>query len=224
MQNADKFQPSPWDSAIFNIPCYELFKPDEQSLNQASKNPGHYTVKVEALADKALLHHYGFYYTDTLIEPYATQDQFTPHKHPEATVDSHPSLDKLLPMCDKSFVYGRFHRDFNLPADQADQRYKQWLSQLHAEGAVLGLRYQSDMMGFIAFNGGDLLLHSIAARFRGQGIAKHVWTAAIEYLFSIGEKEIHSSVSAANLAVLNLYASLGFRFNKAQDIYHRLTK
>jgi hypothetical protein len=54
-------------------------------------------------------------------------------------------------------------------------------------------------------------------------MAKFLWTPVCQALFDAGASEIVSSISAANLAVVNLYSSLGFRFRNAVDIYHRLT-
>ena len=44
----------------------------------------------------------------------------------------------------------------------------------------------------------------------------------MQRIAGVGHEEVKSSISAANIAVLNLYASLGFSFSKPQDIYHRL--
>lgn len=223
MLNPKHFKASPWDESVFNMPCYEITEPNAQALRTSSNHSGHYTVKMDPLENKTLLHQFGFYYTDTLIEPYCKQDHFISHLHPDVSITTDCALSELLPMCDNSFLHGRFHRDFNLPKTQADQRYKQWLGQLHAKQQVFALYYSGQLAGFIAYEKGNLLLHVVDTRFRGQGLAKYMWSAAIEKLFKQGEQEIRSSISAANLAVLNLYASLGFRFDRAQDIYHKLT-
>jgi len=181
-------------------------------------------VKIDPLADKSLLHAYGFYYADTLIEPYCDRQRFQPQYHASVGLAEHPELASLLPMCEDSFLHGRFHRDFNLPATQADQRYKQWLAQIYDDNCVLGLCYDDGLAGFIAYHEGNLLLHTIAPEFRGQGLGKYFWTCAIEHLFHVGVEEISSSISASNLAILNLYASLGFRFRHSVDIYHRITR
>jgi ribosomal protein S18 acetylase RimI-like enzyme len=76
--------------------------------------------------------------------------------------------------------------------------------------------------GFFAFSRNKILLHALSESFRGKGLAKYFWSAACEKLFSQGFSELISSISASNLAVLNLYASLGFRFRKPLDVYHWL--
>jgi len=57
---------------------------------------------------------------------------------------------------------------------------------------------------------------------RGQGLAKYWWYAVIADLFAAGNETVTSSISASNVAVVNLYASLGFSFQHPQDIYHRI--
>lgn len=216
--------PAPWDAQVFGIPCFEITAYTEETLATATASPGHYTIKVDPLADKTLLQQYGFYYTDTLIEPVCRTDRLIIHRHADCSIRTETSLDELLPICDNTFLHGRFHRDFNLSLQAADQRYKQWLSQLHRQDEVFGLYYKGAIAGFIAHRQGNLLLHAIDHTYRGQGLAKYFWSDVCNRLFDTGIAEIRSSVSAANLAVLNLYASLGFSFHHATDIYHRLTR
>jgi len=220
----DNIHPTPWDTKAFGLNCFEITELSEQTLAHASANPGHYTIKVDPLADKELLHRFGFYYTDTLIEPVCFSETLINHYNPDCTITNNVELDLLLPMCDNSFLHGRFHRDFNLPDAFADQRYKQWLSQIYVEHEVFGLYFQKQLAGFIAHNNGNLLLHTVSSEFRGKALAKFFWSAVCRHLFQQGIKEIRSSISATNLPVLNLYVSLGFRFRNSDDIYHRKTE
>jgi len=220
----NSIQPTPWDTEAFGINCFEITNTSEKVLAHAANTPGHYSIKLDPLADKELLQRYGFYYTDTLIEPVCHSGQLIKHLNPECTFAINVNLDDLLPMCDSSFLHGRFHRDFNLTSRQADQRYKQWLKQIYHENEVFGLYYRKELAGFIAHNKGNLLLHTISSEFRGQRLAKSLWSSVCHHLFLNGISEIRSSVSAANLPVVNLYSSLGFRFQNSVDIYHKLTR
>jgi ribosomal protein S18 acetylase RimI-like enzyme len=126
-------------------------------------------------------------------------------------------------MCHGAFSHGRFHRDFNLSKVQADQRYDKWLMQLHGAGKVYGVCYRGKLAAFIAVDGNKLVLHAVDSSMRGRGLAKYLWTPVCRMLFEAGHLEVTSSVSASNLAVLNLYSRLGFSFRNPVDIYHRLT-
>ncbi|RME50373.1 MAG: GNAT family N-acetyltransferase [Caldilineae bacterium] len=214
-------RPSPWDSEVFGIDCYEI-DPTPAALAFAGSSPGHFTVKVDPLADKGPLHRAGFYYADSLIEPACTRPRLHERHHPDCSIRRIEDVELLTPICRKAFAHGRFHRDFNLDTDLADRRYIRWLHQLSFEGVVYGLFFRTSLAGFVACRQNHLMLHAMAGEFRGQGLAGYFWTRVCESLFDEGFEEVRSSISAVNLAALNLYASLGFRFSRAVDVYHRL--
>jgi ribosomal protein S18 acetylase RimI-like enzyme len=175
------------------------------------------------LASKALLHAHGFYYCDTLFEPHCLADRFTGHRDPRAVISRDAALADLLAICHGAFEHGRFHRDFNLSKAQADLRYDNWLRQIFAAGGARGLSFDGELAGFMAIDGSRLVLHAMAEKFRGRGIAKFLWTAVCDELFAQGHAEISSSISASNVAAANLYLTLGFRLRHPVDVYHRWT-
>lgn len=219
-----KIKATPWDEAVFGMYTAEVIEYSEAALGEAMQTPGHYTIKVDPLADKALLHKHGFHYCDTLLEPFCTKQKLKPVSHPDATISKQAEWDGLLQICHGAFVHGRFHRDFNLDRAHADLRYDNWLHQLHDKSAVYGLYWRGDLSGFIAHVDNNLVLHAVAAAQRGKGHAKYWWSAVSTELLDAGHAEVHSSISAANLAVLNLYASLGYSFRNPQDVYHCLVQ
>ena len=212
-----------WDSAAFGRDCYEIAALDEGALQAAAARSGHYAIKVEPLASKALLHQYGFYYCDTLLEPHCAAAQFNGYRDPRASCARNAALGDLLAICHGAFEHGRFHRDFNLPRAQADLRYDNWLRQVHAAGNAYGLYFDQQLAGFMAVDGARLVLHAVAETFRGRGLAKFLWTAVCDELYAQGQPEISSSISAANVAAANLYLTLGFRLQHPVDVYHRMT-
>ena len=223
MKQPTYFKFSPWDSSVLGIDAFEIEAPTIDVLVAATKTPGHYTIKTDCLASKHLLQNFGFYYCDTLIEPYCTRERFEPYEHPDVYVSKEASLCQLIDICNGAFEYGRFHRDFSISKTQADKRYTNWLTQLHATGNVYGLFYKDQLKGFIAIVNNQLVLHAISKQFRGQGLAKFLWTPVCRALFDTPYDEIFSSISAGNLAIVNLYGNLGFKFRKSIDVYHRLT-
>lgn len=208
--------------AAFGMPTWELLEYSEAALQQAAQTAGHHTLKVDPLADKRLLHEYGFYYCDTLIEPRCDSARLRTAQHPDAAISRVLDVDRVMAICHGAFAHGRFHRDFNLSKSSADLRYDNWLRQLLEAQQVYGLYWQGTLAGFIGHSGNNLLLHALAEPYRGKGLSKYWWSAVCGELLELGHEEVKSSISAANLAVLNLYASLGFTFNNPQDIYHRL--
>lgn len=215
-------KPTPWDEAAFSIPTFELADASEPTLSKALEQPGHYSVKVAPLACKKLLHQYGFYYCDTLIEPFCDQAKLKPADNREVSISTDVNIDELLPLCHGAFVHGRFHRDFKLAREKADLRYDNWLKSLIKGNTVYGIYFQAELAAFIALSDNCFVLHAIAENHRGKGLAKYFWSAVCMDCFKSGINEIRSSISASNIPALNLYASLGFRFRNPLDIYHRL--
>lgn len=217
-------KPTPWDTAALGMATWDLCEYSEAALQQAVATAGHHTLKLDPLADKHLLHQYGFYYCDTLIEPHCNPTRLCQLSHPEVSVSK--SVDPMLALaiCHGAFEHGRFHRDFNLSRATADLRYDNWLKQLLTAEQVYGLYWREELAGFIAYSGNNLLLHAVAEKYRGQGLSKYWWSAVCGELLAVDRDEVTSSISASNLAVLNLYTSLGFSFRHPQDVYHYMTK
>lgn len=213
---------TPWDAAAFGMHTAEIVEYGDAALKKASRIPGHYTIRVDPLADKRLLHEHGFYYCDTLIEPCCTAQKLVRIEHPDATISRQTEWEALLPICHDAFTHGRFHRDFNLEKASADLRYDNWLRQLYENDSVYGLFWCNELAGFIAHDANKLVLHALAENQRGRGRAKYWWSAVSSELLAAGHEEVRSSISAANMAALNLYASLGFSFCQSLDVYHRL--
>jgi acetyltransferase (GNAT) family protein len=215
---------TPWDAAAFGLYTAEIVEYTPAALQQVMQVPGHYAIKVDPLASKRWLHERGFYYCDTLLEPYCTAVKLKNFIHPDATITKDVNWQALLPICHGAFAHGRFHRDFNLDTAGADIRYNNWLQQLYDQQAVYGLYWRDELAGFIAHAGGSLVLHAVAESYRGKRLAKYWWSAVCSELLATGHAEVTSSISAVNLAVLNLYASLGFSFRNPMDVYHLVVK
>ena len=213
---------TPWDTVPLAMPTWELLAYTEAALQQSMQTPGHHTIKVSPLDNKKLLHDYGYYYCDTLIEPYCTATRLRAAHHEQATVTKVCDAKQVLVMAHGVFAHGRFQRDFNLPEAAAELRYDTWLKQLLDEGNVYGLFSHGELAGFIGHAKNNLVLHAVAEKFRGKGLAKYWWSAVCGELLSTPYTEVQSSISAGNIAVLNLYAGLGFSFRHPQDIYHRI--
>lgn len=223
MSGVSLIKPTPWDTAVFGMPTWELLDYSAEALQQAVQTAGHHTIKVDPLADKRMLHEYGFYYCDTLIEPYCTSVRLRKLQHQDAAISKMVDVQQALAICQGAFVHGRFHRDFNLSKTAADLRYNNWLKQLLDAEQVYGLYWQGTLAGFIGHNANNLVLHAVAEQQRGKGLSKYWWSAVCAELLAAGHDEVKSSISAANLAVLNLYVSLGFSFAHPKDVYHRVT-
>lgn len=217
-------RPTPWDAKAFGLPTWELLEYSAAALDEAVVTRGHHTIKVDPLADKRLLHERGFYYCDTLIEPYCDGQRLRAVHHSSATISRKIDSEQVLAICHGAFSHGRFHRDFNLSSTSANFRYDNWLKQLIGSDQVYGLYWECELAGFVGYAGNCLVLHAVAEKYRGKGIAKYWWSLVCAEILESNGDEVKSSISASNLAIFKLYASLGFSFRDPLDIYHRMTE
>lgn len=192
-------------------------------MKKALKLKGHFTVRVDPLSSKKFLHEYGFYYCDTLIEPYCRQSDFKYCKHDDVKLSRSANIEDLVAISHGAF-YGRFHRDFNIDKRLADLRYDTWLRQLYDAGNVFSIMFDNVVAAFFGYSANKIVLHAMAKKYRGKGLAKYLWSAACKELFAMGHGEIASSISISNIPAVNLYRSLGFKFRNPLDVYHRFIK
>jgi len=210
---------TPWDARALGVPTYELTSNGPDAMALLAGVSGHFTAKIPPRQDATPLRRAGFYYCDTLLEPWGTGDDLRPAEDPQASFLRDMAWPDLLRIGHGAF-FGRYHRDPAISREKADARYDQWLRELHEREAVYGLLYGGRPAGFIAVLDGMFVLHAMAAEFRGRGLARALWTLVIRDQFASGQAVLHSSVSAGNLPIVNLYASLGFRFRNPLDVYH----
>ena len=222
MTARSQIKETPWDARALGIDTYEITTLTDEVMAEVQKLPGHFTVRVDPLSSKKILHNNGFYYSDTLIEPFCSHGRFIAHDHPATGVTCSVGETELAAMAHGGFQHGRFHRDFQVKRELADLRYDLWLKQLFAAGDVLGLTYEGELAGFFGLEQSKIALLAVGGRFRDRGLAKFLWSAGCADLFRAGHAEITSSISASNVAALNVFAALGFSFRNPLDIYHRL--
>lgn len=222
--SASYLKETPWDERALGIKTFEILDSSDEVLRAVvqANQPGHYTVKVDPLASKRSLHHCGFYYCDTLIEPFCQRGALVEFRKVGISLSSEVALEDLREICNGAFIHGRFHRDFNIDVRLANLRYNLWLEDLYRANTIYGLKYCGELAGFWAFSQNRIVLHALAEKYRGSGLSKYFWSLACQQLFQQGCAEISSSISVSNAPALNLYTSLGFRFRNQRDIYHLL--
>ncbi|QWE10859.1 GNAT family N-acetyltransferase [Polynucleobacter sp. es-EL-1] len=212
--------PVPWDKKALERDCYEVSNLELHRLEEFRNTPGHFTLRIDPLTPATQIQKFGFRYVDTLIVPRCHQEDFLAYPNSEVSIAKSINLSDVSAIASNAFVHGRYHRDNSIPHHLAENRYQNWLTDLYVADKVLGIEYQGRLAAFIAIEDSKLILHAVHSELRGQGLAKYLWTPVCEELFAKGCPTIESSISAANLAVVNLYARLGFTLKSAQDIYH----
>lgn len=216
---------TPWDSIALNRPTYEIKKINNKSISWMKKHAGHYTLRLDSLEPKGELEALGFYYCDTLIEPQCKRENLRPTNEELFEVERLSDVDSIISICFDNFKHDRFHKDKHIKKSEADIRYANWVYDIQEKGNVLSLLYKSELVGFWAYKDESILLHALKKEKQGLGLSRGLWYKASSYMFQNHEFDfIKTSISASNLPVLNIYASLGFRFKKVTDVYHAISK
>ncbi|MDP2804141.1 MAG: hypothetical protein Q8O26_19895 [Phreatobacter sp.] len=133
----------------------------------------------------------------------------------EARPDDHTAL---VAQAADSFRYGRFAEDPWMPADVNRRRQIDWIEGLLAGRArVLVADLDGAPAAFMALrvNAGIADLILAGTRPRAGILAYPLWIAVMKQLREEGVSRAETMISAANLGVVNLYGTLGFRFDQA---------
>jgi RimJ/RimL family protein N-acetyltransferase len=216
-------RPTPWDRRNFYVNTYELAEDSEAALEVTNETEGHFTLKVEPSRNTEKLNKYGFYYVDTLIEPVCQREKLHTFSKEGIELSSEFDRDEVLAIAKNSFKDGRFHRDFHIPDFMADRRYMNWVNDLITKDMIVGLYYKGELAGFYGCARNKVLLLAIKDDFRNKGLAKPFTSQAAFEQFEQGDYQtLITSISASNIASLNLFLSLGFRPQNTIDVYHKL--
>lgn len=216
-------EPTPWDRRNFPVETYQLTEYSEAALKETDQVEGHFTVKVGSLEDTKLLHDYGFYYADTLIAPFCNKDRFLSERAEKVSFTESFDKDEILNIAEEAFQGGRYHRDFNIPNNMADQRYRNWVKDLIDQRLILAYKQNEKIVGFFAYKDNQILLLAMHKDYRGKGMATaFAGTCVKEQFERTGHTELKTSISPSNPASLNVFLGLGFRLGPATDVYHKL--
>ena len=122
----------------------------------------------------------------------------------------------------ESFTDDRFHVDANCSAEIADRRFAYWVDDLVSNVTVsFDLMYiQNELAGFMARKNNDLILAGFSKTYRAAGLGEFLWLTSCSIIKNLSFKTAETLISINNIAVLNLYSRLGFRFKDAQYSLH----
>ena len=170
---------TPWDLKAFGFNTFEItYASDDNFRGVIAKilrenQKGHYTVRLDPLKSKKILHEFGFYYCDTLIEPYCPVNNLIVHRKEGLSISEVADINHLAKTVYGAFSHGRFHRDFKLNRDLADIRYDLWLRELYQLNQVFGLMFFDEIAGCWGYSDNKILLHALNEKHRGKRIAKY---------------------------------------------------
>jgi len=184
----------------------------------------------DKLLESCLLEKNGFRFIETVLHPTINDLQKLTIAEHESELAVSSVLENEVPLiadiAASVFKYERFHVDPFLSSNLGDIRYKQWIENcfLYEKQELLKVTLNGSIVAFflVESNEGQVYWHltAVASEWQGKGLGMRVWKAIIEHHKNIGEESIHTTISARNIPVLNLYSKLHFYFLPPEMTFH----
>ena len=234
---------APWDSAIFGYPVAQIssiqvldataapadFEPfwrwcDLHGVRIASCRLAHHQLR-----ESMLLERQQFRFIEMVLHPHLPHLQA--YRSDTDSLIITPAAEEDLPtlssMSAQAFHHERYHVDPRLDPIVGNQRYARWVenSLHHPKQQLLKVSDGQHIIAFFIIEAntqGNVYWHltAVAPSFQGQGLGRRTWRAMIARHQHEGHATISTTISARNTTVLNLYASLGFRFLPPEMTFH----
>ncbi len=234
---------TPWDSALLGFPALNIATiavigqaaaAEFAAFERARAACGSRFVACRLAADRhaesMLLESAGFRFIEMVCQPVLADIEraaLAPHEPLDVAPCTADDLPAIEAMAGTAFGHERFHVDPRLPAGIGDARYRNWVrnSLTHPRQRIHVLRDDGMPVAFFvteALDDGTCYWHlnAVAPAARGRGIGRRAWLTMIESAACSGATRVRSSIVMRNLRVLNLYASLGFRFEAPSMTFH----
>jgi RimJ/RimL family protein N-acetyltransferase len=177
------------------------------------------------------LEEFGFRFIETVYRPRLERfDDVAAPRHDIRIAEASPSDAVAIERVAASvFTTGRFRLDERLPPELSDRRYSRWVANSleSSEQTVLKADVGSELVGFFIVehrSDGSVYWHltAIAPEWQGKGMGMSLWRTMLLRHQAEGASSVETTISGHNLAVINLYARLGFVFDNAQMTFHWL--
>lgn len=243
-----KYYIVPWDSEIFgyNILEIKVISTDSNKSNNLAGLINHLDSfcnkeKVRLVCCKVPIYNnflidsmqdYGFKYVESSIVPYINlskinKEQYQSYCHSPVRKAREEDIKTLQQIAKKSFKYDRFHMDSKIDNNKADNRYAYWVENSFKDNeSIYVILWDNRVAGFYIIkvydkNYTSIRLGCISPEFQGKGLGRNIHAEILLELKQNGLKELDTGISINNTEVLNLYASMGFKFKDQKVAFHK---
>lgn len=233
----------PWDTAAFGVRVasidaiditpgetvdgsfeqFELWR-DQENIDIVSCRLHH-----EKLNESMFLESRGFRFIEMVLHPYFDdiQERARPDHAFTVVPAAERDLDDLQHIAGSAFGHERFHVDPRLDATFGDRRYASWVGNSFkgSRQELLKVTDGHEVIGFfvVEYRGADSVywhLNAISSNLQGKGLGRRAWLSMIDHHRDQGRSRIDTTISARNVRVINLYASLGSKFLPPHTTFH----
>jgi RimJ/RimL family protein N-acetyltransferase len=233
----------PWDTGVFDYPVAQIERiqvldPDRSRLDYAAFESWRDAnlcglvscrLRHDRLQESMLLEEKGFRFIETVLHPRLERldrldipDQGLTIARAEQ--DDIPALRRIA---ESAFEDDRFHVDPRLDRRCADLRYGRWVASTpgHPRQQLLKITDDDALIALFiieAMEDGGVYWHltTISPAFQNRGYGRRTWLAMLRHHAENGHSAVSTTISARNIAVLNLYSGLSFRFSPPEMTFH----
>lgn len=232
-----------WDSKVFNFHvlqinqmkiCGPLAKKEFLSFETARDKieAGLVSCRLphQCLSESMLLEERGFRFIEMVFQPELIDLQkknFSQEEKIQISLADHNTLDRTIEIASKAFRNERFYVDLRLNSALSDLRYCNWVrdSFNHPTQQLYVFKYDNQIIAFFIieiFDDGTCYWHLTAVdpNMQSQGLGRSVWLAMLNLMRARGVNKVRTCIAARNHRILNLYASLGFRYPPPWMTFH----
>lgn len=234
---------TPWDSALLGSPALNIatiavlgpsagreFAAFERARAACGSRFVACRLAADRQAESMLLESAGFRFIEMVCQPVLAdlaRAALPPYQPLEVALCTADDVAAVEAIAGTAFGHERFHTDPRLPPGIGDVRYRNWVrtSLVHPRQRIHVLREAGRPVAFFvteALDDGTTYWHlnAVAPEAQGRGIGRRAWLTMIARAAEEGATRVRSSIVMRNLRVLNLYASLGFRFEAPSMTFH----
>ena len=237
----------PWDTEVFGFPVAEIGDARLgdganaevvevlQALDAWCAEHGVELVSCRLdnlqLRESMALEALGFRFVETVFEPRMELDAEIAQPRRAIRVEEAGPHDSgaIDEIARDAFTTGRFLLDPRLPPELSGARYANWVrtSLEMPSHRVLKAHINGALFGFFIVehrNDGTVYWHltAVAPGMQGQGLGLDLWRTMLLRHRAEGATRVETTISGHNLAAINLYARLGFRFASSRMTFHWL--
>ncbi len=235
----------PWDSDLFGFNIAEIINPycpNNQDFDVfmreidswcAKENIKMLGVRVSqsSVVEINSFENNGFNFIELNFKPYINLDispDYNLTRDYRFVEASAIDLEFISMVAGGIYSHGRYHQDPNVDNDTANQRYSNWvknISNFTNQKLYKCINSENDITAFFLINHDKescfLSLVGILPGFQGKGLSVVIWKEMLMFFKSLGFSSVATSISSHNLAVMNLYVKLGFRFPEPLVTLHK---
>jgi RimJ/RimL family protein N-acetyltransferase len=236
-------QSVPWDKDAFGCPVAQIRDLEVIDSQGAMRDYADFQdwldLEQVRIVSSRLPHHQlresmfleanGFRFIEMVLHPALEnlQSLKIPQDDLLVTAAGEPDLPLLQDIAEHAFRHERYHVDPRLDPKIGDLRYRRWVGNSlgHPAQRLLKITDGERLVALFLVEARDdrsayWHLTAVSPAWQGSGYGQRVWRTMLRYHQAQGCEGLMTTISARNVAVLNLYAKLGFRFRPPEMTFH----